>query len=171
MSYNHNPFLVLSDSVISSGIIDVATRVKAAENKLKDTIYLMSDTNTFVFDDVISLLPLFAIHINGSILLNNGIYNGNAAKIHLKVNINYMWVAAEYPPRFSLLIMKNNNETLFSIYEGVNDSTERMNKLYEDVLIDVNNNDKINIILQKDQIETHDTITIIKNSYISFGVV
>ena len=75
------------------------------------------------------------------------------------------------PPRYSLVVMKNNTETLFSIDEGVNDSVERMNKLFEDVLIDLNNGVQIKITLHKDQIETHDTITILKNSYISFGLV
>ena len=85
--------------------------------------------------------------------------------------MNYSWVGAEYPPRYSLVVMKNNTETLFSIYEGVNDSVERMNKLFEDALIDLNNGDQIKITLNKDQIENNDTITILKNSYISFGLV
>ena len=38
MSYSHNPFLVLSDNLLSTGIDDVTYRLKAAENKLKDTV-------------------------------------------------------------------------------------------------------------------------------------
>jgi hypothetical protein len=171
MSYSHNPFLVLSDALISSGLVDVASRVKATETKLKDTLYLIANTNTFDFDETIDLLPLFETHTNGSVSFNNQIYTGSSLKIHLKININYTWTNAEYPPRYSLVVMKNNTETLFSIYEGVNDSVERMNKLFEDVLIDLNNGDQIKITLHKDQIETHDTITILKNSYISFGLV
>ena len=154
MSYSHNPFLVLSDALISSGLVDVASRVKATETKLKDTLYLIASTNTFAFDETIDLLPLFETHTNGSVSFNNQIYTGSS-----NIN-NCSWVGAEYPPRYSLVVMKNNTETLFSIYEGVNDSVERMNKLFEDVLIDLNNGDQIKITLHKDQIETHDTITI-----------
>jgi hypothetical protein len=35
----------------------------------------------------------------------------------------------------------------------------------------LSNGDQITITLFKDQIETHDTITLMKNSYISFGIV
>ena len=142
MSYNHNPFLILSDSLISAGIVDVTSRVKATETKLKDTLYLIANTNTFTFDETIDLLPLFETHTNGAVSFNNQIYTRSSIKIHLKININYSWVGAEYPARYSLVVMKNNTETLFSIYEGVNDSVERMNELFEDVLIDLNHGDQ-----------------------------
>ena len=51
MSYNHNPFLILSDAIISAGIVDVTSRVKATETKLKDTLYLIANTNTFEFEN------------------------------------------------------------------------------------------------------------------------
>ena len=55
MSYSHNPFLVLSDALISSGLVDVASRVKATETKLKDTLYLIANTNTFATGNRIAL--------------------------------------------------------------------------------------------------------------------
>ena len=67
MSYSHNPFLILSDAIISSGLVDVASRVKATETKLKDTLYLIANTNTFDFDETIDLLPLFETYTNGSV--------------------------------------------------------------------------------------------------------
>ena len=41
MSYSQNPFLVLSDNLLSTGIDDVTYRLKAAENKLKDTKHIL----------------------------------------------------------------------------------------------------------------------------------
>ena len=63
MSYSHNPFLVLSDALLSSGLVDVASRVKATETKFK----VIANTNTITFDETIDLLPLFETHTNGSV--------------------------------------------------------------------------------------------------------
>lgn len=171
MSYTHNPFLTLSDTLLSTGIDDVTYRLKVAENKLKDTLFLIPSTGSHVFDDVLELLPLFEVYTNGSVSIVNRTYTGNTVKIHLKINIKYQWDNAEYPPRYSLVVKKNNTEILFNISKGIEDSAETMNKLYEDILIDLNNDDQIAITLYKDQTESHDTITLMKNSYISFGVI
>jgi hypothetical protein len=171
MSYSHNPFLVLSDSQITSEFVDVAYRLKTAENKLKDTLFLIPSTTQFVFDDVLELLPLFQLYTSGSVSITDQTYTGNPIKIHLKINIKYQWIGAEYAARYSLVVKKNNSEILFNISKGIEDSAETMNKLHEDGLIDLSNGDQITITLFKDQIETHDTITLMKNSYISFGIV
>ena len=86
--------------------------MKAAENKLEDTY--IANTNTFIFDEtnLLHVLPLFETHTNGKVSINNRTYSGNSVKIHLKININYSWIGAEYPPRYSLVVMKNNVTTL-----------------------------------------------------------
>ena len=171
MAYNHNPFMVLSDNLITAEIVDVTSRLKTAENKLKDTLFLMPSSTSFVFDDVLELLPLFELYTDGSVSMSNGTYTGNPMKLHIKININYVWDGAEYPPRYSLSVKKNDSEIIFNIMKGVDDSVDKMNKLFEDILIDLNNGDQIAITLFKDQIETHDAIMLLKNSYISFGIV
>ena len=171
MSYNHNSFMVVSSNVLSSEIDNVTFRLKVAENKLKDTLFIMPNTTTYDFDEVINLLPLFQLYTSGSTTFDNQTYIGESIKLHLKININYTWDNAEYPPRYSLLIKKNNTDVLFNIYKGIDDSAENMNKLFEDILIDLNNGDQITISLFKDQIDVHDTITLLKNSYISLGIV
>ena len=104
--------------------------------------------------------------------MSNGTYTGNPMKLHIKININYVWDGAEYPPRYSLSVKKNDSEIIFNIMKGVDDSVDKMNKLFEDILIDLNNGDHIAITLLKDdEIEIHETITLLKNSYISFGIV
>ncbi len=170
MAYNHNPFLGQSNSLITAEIEDVTTRLKVAEKKLKDTLFLMPSSTPFMFDEVLELLPLFELYTDGSVSMSNGTYRGNPLKLHIKINMNYMWDGVEYPPRYYLTV-KNNADILFSISKGLEDSLDKMNKLFEDILIDLNNGDHIAITLSKDQIETQETIILLKNSYISFGIV
>ena len=170
MSYNHNSFMSHNTAITTTEIDDVTYRLKVAENKLKDTLFIMPTTSVYDFDDIIDVLPLFQMYTAGSVQFDNQKYIGGTMKAHLKINLKYKWEGAEYPPRYSVRI-KKNNEVICDIYKGIDDSSERMNKLYEDVLIDLNNGDQLSIPLLKDQIETHDTITFINNSYISMGVV
>lgn len=169
-SYNHNPFLVLSNSTLASDIEEVTIRLRTAENKLKDTLYIMPTSKTFIFDDILELFQLFDIHTNGSVNIADDVYMGESMKLHLKINIMYFWTGAEYPPRFSLEV-KKNADILFRISKGITDSTDEMNKMYEDLLIDLSRGDQLKITIFKDQIETHDSIMILKNSYISIGIV
>ena len=149
MAYNHNPFMVLSDNLITSEIVDVTARLKTAENKLKDTLFLMPSSTSFVFDDALELLPLFELYTDGSVSMSNGTYTGNPMKLHIKININYVWDGAEYPPRYSLSVKKNDSEIIFNIMKGVDDSVDKMNKLFEDILIDLNNGDQIAISIYR----------------------
>jgi hypothetical protein len=171
MAYNHNPFMGLSNSLITAEIADVTTRLKIAENKLKDTLFLIPSSTSFAFEEILDLLPLFTLYTDGSVSMSNGTYTGNPLKLHIKININYVWYGAEYSPRYFLSV-KKNDEIIFNVMHGMDDSVDTMNKLFEDILIDLNNGDHIAITLFKDdEIEIHETITLLKNSYISFGIV
>ncbi len=133
MAYNHNPFMVLSDNLITSEIVDVTSRLKIAENKLKDTLFLIPSSTAFVFDEVLDLLPLFALYTDGSVSMSNGTYTGNPLKLHIKINIKYVWYGAEYSLRYYLSVKKNESDIIFNVMQGMDDSADTMNKLFEDI--------------------------------------
>ena len=74
MAYNHNPFMGLSNSLITAEIADVTTRLKIAENKLKDTLFLIPSSTSFAFEEILDLLPLFTLHTDGSVDVQRNLY-------------------------------------------------------------------------------------------------
>lgn len=97
----------------------------------------------------------------------NGRYYGKNTKIIYDLNLYYQWLNAEYPPRFTFKILKNELVYL-TRYLGINDSLET-NNINLILIIDINNGDKLKFILKKDDLQNN-TIKILDNSNYSLKI-
>jgi len=128
-------------------------------------IYLLNDTLINSFNE-----DLYEINFNlykkkgYKINFNNSTFNNlkSSIKINLKINVSYSWTDLNYPPRFDLIIMKNDN--IFNEYSyGINDELNT-NNIYLSLVLDVINNDTLKIFFKLDT-EKNINIEILKNSY------
>lgn len=82
-------------------------------------------------------------------------------KIIFELNLFYKWIDVEYPPRFILNIVKNN-KIYITRRLGINDELDT-NNIYLNLIIDIDNNDEIKFILNRDS--DVGLFEIIDNSY------
>ena len=162
-------FLISNDTVqleTSSTLVNIDDRLNEAENKLKSTFFIMTETTQKHFDDV--LILNFQLYSNGSIPFIENRYSGlSPIKCYFDINVKYFWKNARSPPRFYLKV-KVQDIVIYDIYKGVGDYATKMNKIDERILIDLEPNDIITVELSKDISNVNDDIEILKNSFLSF---
>jgi len=89
-------------------------------------------------------------------------------KIMIEINIFYTYNNADFAPRYELNIYKNNI-LLNKHFCCLNDTVNTVNNLYLVSVVDISNNDKIKIIMIKDNLENSTSkINILKNSFINY---
>jgi hypothetical protein len=69
-------------------------------------------------------------------------------KIIFELNLFYKWLNVDYPPRFTLTIVKNNINYI-TRQLGINDTLDT-NNIYLNLIIDINSEDNIKFILNRD---------------------
>jgi len=82
-------------------------------------------------------------------------------KIIFELNLFYKWIDLDYPDRFILNIIKNNNIYITKRL-GINDTLDT-NNIYLNLIIDVNTEDTIKFILNRDS--DNGLFEILDNSY------
>lgn len=104
---------------------------------------------------------------SGSTDLIDGIYSGTSNKVKISVNIVYQWINMDYAPRFDLEVVKNNVvDKRRSL--GINDTYLNENILSETFVINVQEGDKIEIRMSKDNEESN-YLRIENNAYLEFN--
>jgi len=102
----------------------------------------------------------------GSSYFNNSIFISTLKKqkMMFELHLYYKWIDAAYPPRIYLQIMKNETSYI-NIGLGINNTLET-NYSYNQIIIDLNDGDKIQYILKKDISDSDiNKIQIYDNSY------
>ena len=69
-------------------------------------------------------------------------------KIIFELNLFYKWLNVDYPPRFTLTIVKHNINYI-TRQLGINDTLDT-NNIYLNLIIDINSEDNIKFILNRD---------------------
>ena len=167
-----NKFMSSARSISVQDINKLEDKISSVSTSIKTnpTIFIKSETNTIVFNDVVNIS--FKEKYNTSIdisQLSSGSYiytNIHDIKIFINVNINYIWVN-QRPPRYSFII-KQNSTIITDMILGVYDYPNKVNTISEKVIIDIKTNDIITIYLKKNIANESDFITINTNSFISF---
>ena len=104
---------------------------------------------------------------SGSTDLIDGMYSGTSNKLKISVNIVYQWINMDYAPRFDLEVVKNNVvDKRRSL--GINDTYLNENILSETFVINVQEGDKIEIRMSKDNDESN-YLRIENNAYLEFN--
>lgn len=133
--------------------------VKPYDDK-KEIIFLQEDDIQLEFKN--NELELnFNLYKNTGFDFKNNVFKGINQKITLYLNLFYMWINADYPPRLNLNVMKNDL-IYISRGLGINDTLD-VNHISINLVIDIQNNDKLNFILKKDDLEIN-SIKIYDNS-------
>lgn len=133
--------------------------VKPYDDK-KEVIFLQEDDIQLEFKN--NELELnFNLYKNTGFDFKNNVFKGINQKITLYLNLFYMWINADYPPRLNLNVMKND-VIYISRGLGINDTLD-VNHISINLVIDIQNNDKLNFILKKDDLEIN-SIKIYDNS-------
>jgi hypothetical protein len=137
-------------------------------NKINKVLFMQLNDTIYEYDDTLEL-QFNKYKQDGNIDVYNGVVSiGNTSKIMIEINIFYKYSNAEFAPRFTLNIYKNNI-LLNTHYCGLNDNVETVNNLYLVSVLDVSNNDKIKINMIKDGFENSTSkINILKNSFINY---
>lgn len=137
-------------------------------NKQSKILFIQLDDIEYIYDDEIEIKFLKYIQ-DGDINIINDLFTMNEPrKIMIEINIFYTYYNADFAPRYELNIYKNNI-LLNKHYCGLNDTVETINNLYLVSVVDISNNDKIKIIMIKDNLENSTSkINILKNSFINY---
>jgi len=155
------------------------------ENKLppppppkSDMVLSFDKNNNYVWTDNNSNKPIvFYIHYDKEItfldnfILSNefiSLSNGNFIldeksnkKVLFKISFIYKWANNLLPPDFEIKILVNNQEK-YRDKHGLSDYINTWNKISNEILLDIKKNDKISIILYKNNNESN--ILIIKEN-------
>ena len=138
-------------------------------NKPSKVIFVQPFDIEYKYDDTL-VLEYPKMKQDGSIDVNNGVVKTSIpAKIMIEINLVYTYSNTEFAPRYEISIF--NNDVLINNHPnlGVNDSVDMINNVYIISVIDVQNDDKIKIIMSKDTTENStDVIKIMRNSFINF---
>ena len=116
-----------------------------------ELIYLQEDNILKQFEENTLELNFKLYKKIGDVIdFKNNIFTSsiNKLKIVFELNLFYLFIDCEYPPRFNLDIMKNDNLYITRLL-GLTDSADT-NNLFLSIIIDIENNDKINFILRND---------------------
>lgn len=123
---------------------------KSVSNLQKiELVYLQEDDININFETQ-HKLQFTLYKKNGSSYFNNSFFKSplKKQKLIFELHLYYQWLDADYPPRFNFQIIKNN-DVYINIRLGINDTLET-NYIYNQIIIDLNDNDKIEFFLKKD---------------------
>ncbi len=138
-------------------------------NKPSKVIFVQPFDIEYKYDDTL-VLEYPKMKQDRSIDVNNGVVKTSIpAKIMIEINMVYTYSNTEFAPRYEISIF--NNDVLINNHPnlGMNDSVDMINNVYIISVIDVQNDDKIKIIMSKDTTENStDVIKIMRNSFINF---
>ena len=127
------------------------------------TVFIMANSSDIVFESKIILSSYFEIQRRGNFILNNFIQK----KVLISLNIIYMWLNDETPPDFTLQVLVNN-VIVYSNVEGLSDYPGKANKLNDQIMLDIDNDDVITFQLVKDNYSGSATnYRVMKNSFYS----
>lgn len=125
--------------------------------------FLLNKDTEYIFDDIFDLK--FNPYKTSNFI--NEIYKGKTTKFNLNLNLNYRWIEGErVAPRYRLNVYINN-KLIKSILHGLYDKYDSVNILDNNIIIDLEYNDKVSITLKKLQ-NNHHKFILYKNSFYKF---